>query len=434
MTADPNRDSMPDFGSAGYRRQRSKLINDDNNNIDTDAEAIEHMTRVWEHRQAKRVTAWEAQLLRDAKKAGKQRQTLTEPPGAPPSSPPPPSTALESLSSSPSPSLLEELGENSGSTNTNATATQVLGSIIVQGKTTGRPLRENEPSTSQANHTPPPAPPHEKRPAFYPNPSVPSTVPSQPIIPQEQQLHGHGEPPVDHTEESDLRNALTQSGTNPTGFGLGDLTLSRSTYEPPLLLTSDAGLTDTQTPIHSKYVDQKIKRFEFFELWYLTNEGILATMESEHLNDRTLSLTSLGGSLALSEDTPRPRSRVPVLKDSQLTIEQIDIAVNRYIAIQHLIHARSDLEEMWRDFWYMTRMHPLSLEPGGSEALVHFFADCRQRFYYNMKNRIKLPNLRIINEYQLRTQHTQVLARQLLTPQNTTYNTNTSLVSLTLTY
>lgn len=73
---------------------------------------------------------------------------------------------------------------------------------------------------------------------------------------------------------------------------------------------------------------------------------------------------------------------------------------------------------MWRDFWYSVRMHPLSLEQGGPEALIHFFADCRQRFYYNMKNRIKLPNLRVINEYQLRTQHTQALARQLLTTNN----------------
>lgn len=306
MTADPSRDKMPDFSSAGYRRQRSKLIDDDNNNIYTDAEAIEHMTEAWEQKQARRMAAWEAQLLRDAKKAGKQRQPFTAPPDAPPSSPPPPSTPLGSLSPSPSSSFLQNLAEDPGESSTTTNRRKVLESIVVQNEL--RTAGGDQPiaSTSQADNAN--APPLTTRKAFYPNTSIPSTLQSQAVEPpsQERPLQDHVQSGVIDNEDDNMRRSIPQAGVNPTGFGLGELTLNRSTYEPPLLLASDAGLSDTQTPTHSKYVDQKIKRFEFFELWYLTNEGILATIDSEHANDRTLSLTSLAGSLALSEDTPPP--------------------------------------------------------------------------------------------------------------------------------
>ena len=68
MTRDPADEQLPDFAAANFRRQRAKLINDANNNITNDSEAIEYMTELWEERKSRRMAAWEAQLLREAKR------------------------------------------------------------------------------------------------------------------------------------------------------------------------------------------------------------------------------------------------------------------------------------------------------------------------------------------------------------------------------
>lgn len=198
MTRNPSHDRPPDFAASSYRRQRSKLISDDNNSITNDIEAIEHLTEVWEERKSRRVATWEAQQLREAKKAGKQRQVDTAPP-APLSPSPQPQASSRSSSLSyvsvHSPPL--NVTGNSASRNNRFSASSSrlenepggsglgvgLESILIERK--ANHAGEALPSSLHAQRTSP-APPVTVRKAFGPQEPPPnaSDHPNTPTLPQ----------------------------------------------------------------------------------------------------------------------------------------------------------------------------------------------------------------------------------------------------------
>lgn len=256
MTRDPSNDKMPDFAASTFRRQRGKLINDLENDINNDAEAIEHLTELWEEKKARRVATWEAQQLRAAKKAGKQRQAFTAPPTAPTPLSHSSSTPLASPTSSATNSPGPDGDENTFSGNKTLSDGSSehehggsglglgLDSIVVDNTLQG----SNEPSGSGSAPSQPRnssslhVPPITVRKAFPSNtrmsqPSIPLPRPVSPI-----QDMATSPPP-----------SLNQSTSIPGAVNLSSQR-THSEFHPPTI--SNLRIPDTLTPAHSKYVDQ----------------------------------------------------------------------------------------------------------------------------------------------------------------------------------
>lgn len=217
-------------------------------------------------------------------------------------------------------------------------------------------------------------------------------------------------PPIRHPSQQHHPNATRtpsaprSRNATPPPLDFERALLQQAISRPrPTQSTFAAGTVgDYYIPHHSRYVDSKIRKDEYFELFYLTLDGMRATDTAESISTKNILSLSMGGrGLTMSSDIERPHSRKRIIPDEDLSFEDLEDALRRAVQIQHQIRPDELFETMWLRLLDNVRTNQIWFHPLGKRAIVLYIADIRIDFYRNIANGQDNPNLAVINDLRM---------------------------------
>ncbi|THH06159.1 hypothetical protein EW146_g9698 [Bondarzewia mesenterica] len=165
--------------------------------------------------------------------------------------------------------------------------------------------------------------------------------------------------------------------------------------------SEDLMVDDYLVPRPSNYALEKLRKYEYVELYYFTPEGCRETaLYANDTSDNTYAIAEDGDRLTLK--TAASTASRHVIKDAALTWEQVELA--RPIFFQHISTLQWPAQYIEWNMHFFLRLgsHPYrGRVPFGPRALVHYQARVRRQWHDALAQKRGF-NLSIINEALLR--------------------------------
>jgi hypothetical protein len=138
---------------------------------------------------------------------------------------------------------------------------------------------------------------------------------------------------------------------------------------------------DTLTPRPSQYAIQKLKSFEFVELWYFSPDGCKEALdEAKTSSDDTFGLTRVDDFVALKPVASCKPSR-KAIQDQSLEWRQFDLAKNSFLLYINKLSWPEKHQRALTMFFMNIISHPYRSEPLGDKTLLLYAARVRRDWH-----------------------------------------------------
>jgi hypothetical protein len=125
----------------------------------------------------------------------------------------------------------------------------------------------------------------------------------------------------------------------------------------------------------SAYALERLHKFEYIELWYITPEGCNnATMTQHSTADDTFGITKTNSDLIVLKPVTTVQTSCKAIRDEDFTWDQMEIDSSLMLCNQHQVHWPEVATDALSIFWYKLYAHELCSWPDGQHILLLYQA------------------------------------------------------------
>lgn len=158
----------------------------------------------------------------------------------------------------------------------------------------------------------------------------------------------------------------------------------------------------------SRYANQQMREAKYVRLWYWTMEGMTdaRTKSDPVFNDELDTIvirSSRNGKVGLRNKLDSERESQHAVPDTELTWVQILEAVRHYIRAMHTCGWKTDIAQMFSEFYDALADLHAEYVPYQQEAVIQYQDIARKNFYEELRDKRDVSDLRKINHTLLDT-------------------------------
>jgi hypothetical protein len=160
--------------------------------------------------------------------------------------------------------------------------------------------------------------------------------------------------------------------------------------------TKSIGADVIQRP--SPYALERLRKFEYVELWYFSPEGCSDAAQSQRsAADDTFGIARSEADVMVLKPVASVRASRKALKDEDLTWDQMEIASNLIIRHQRQLHWPEPATDALAIFWYNLQSHELRSRPNGQRVLLQYQARARREWHAALERKDEGFNISLID-------------------------------------
>jgi hypothetical protein len=162
-------------------------------------------------------------------------------------------------------------------------------------------------------------------------------------------------------------------------------------------VTKSIGTNITQRP--SAYALERLRKFEYVELWYFTPEGCNeAALTQRSAADDTFGITRTDSDLMVLKPVATVRASRKAVKDEDLTWDQMEVGSTLMLRNQRQLHWPEPATDALSIFWYKLYAHELRSQPDGQRILLIYLARARREWHAALERKDTGFNIGFIDE------------------------------------
>jgi hypothetical protein len=160
--------------------------------------------------------------------------------------------------------------------------------------------------------------------------------------------------------------------------------------------TKSIGSDVIQRP--STYALERLRKFEYVELWYFSSEGCNDAAQSQRsATDNTFGISRSDADIMVLKPVASVRPSRKAVKDEDLTWDQMEIASTLILRHQRQLHWPETATDALAIFWYNLQNHEIRSRPNGQRILLEYQARARREWHAALERKDEGFNISIID-------------------------------------